>query len=240
MYRGRSIAVIVPAFREERLIQTTLRRVPDWVDQIIVIDDASDDATSEQVLALADRRVRLIRHRVNRGVGASLASGYREAVRRGSDAIAVMAGDAQMDPEDLPALLAPVLDGGADYAKGNRFLHQDFRAMPTLRRWAGRGLAWLTRRASGLDVDDSQCGYTVLSGHAARQLPWDELWPRYGYPNDLLMLVAGQGFRVAEVAVRPVYASEHSGVRPWHLLTVCYVILRRGIRQGLRPAPAGE
>jgi hypothetical protein len=138
-----------------------------------------------------------------------------------------MAGDDQMHPDDLSALLEPVVNGRADYVKGNRFRHARKGDMPLARRSAGRALAWLTRIATGLDVDDTQCGYTALGASAARQLPLSELWPRYGYPNDLLGLLAQHRLRVVEVPVRPVYADERSGVRPWHALSVARVILRR-------------
>jgi hypothetical protein len=119
------------------------------------------------------------------------------------------------------------LTGRADYVKGNRFLHRERRTMPLLRRLAGTGLSAVTRMATGLRIDDSQCGYAALSAEAAVRLPLDDLWPRYGYPNDLLGLVAAHGMRVVEVPVRPVYADEKSGVRPWHALVVLAVIIRR-------------
>jgi hypothetical protein len=99
--------------------------------------------------------------------------------------------------------------------------------MPLPRRIAGKALAALTRATTGLVIDDSQCGYTALSAGAATALPLHELWPRFGYPNDLLGMLAAQAFRVVEVAVRPVYADEKSGVRPWHALVVAAVIVRR-------------
>jgi hypothetical protein len=139
----------------------------------------------------------------------------------------VMAGDDQMDPADLEALLAPVVAGRADYVKGNRFAHRERRQMPLGRRIAGHGLSFMTRFLTGLEIDDAQCGYTALSASAARRLPLDELWPRYGYPNDLLGMLAARGLCVAEVPVRPVYADERSGVRPWHALLALGVMLRR-------------
>jgi hypothetical protein len=145
-----------------------------------------------------------------------------------------MAGDGQMDPADLPTLLEPLASGKADYVKGNRFRHPERRRMPRLRRWAGKALAAATRSATGLTIDDSQCGYTAMSARAARSVPLDELWPRYGYPNDLLGMLAAEGLRVAEVPVRPVYAGEASGVRPWHAFVVLYVIARRWVRSGGR------
>ncbi len=227
MWKGQSVAVVVPAYREEALIATMLCGVPSFVDQIIVVDDASPDGTSSAVLGAACGRTVLLRHPSNRGVGAALATGYAHALEQRADVIVVMAGDNQMDPADLPRMLDAVVEDGADYVKGNRFVHSAVRQMPFPRRLAGKCLAWLTRRAARLAIDDSQCGYTAIGARAARAVPWDELWPRYGYPNDLLILLGRRGFRVAEVPVRPVYASERSGVRPWHALTVAGVIVRR-------------
>ncbi|MET0410596.1 MAG: glycosyltransferase family 2 protein [Polyangiaceae bacterium] len=219
--------MIVPAYDEERLIARTLARLPPYVDHAIVVDDASRDRTREVVRGLADERVRLLVHARNRGVGAAIATGYQAALSLGADLLAVMAADDQMDPADLERLLAAAWQGGADYAKGNRFLHPEYRAMPRTRRYAGRALARLTCWATGLDIDDSQCGYTVLCARAARRLPLDELWPRYGYPNDLLGLLAEQQASIVEQPVRPVYADESSGVRPYHALVVAALIVRR-------------
>jgi glycosyltransferase involved in cell wall biosynthesis len=224
------IAVIVPAYREERLIARMLARVPAEVDAVFVVDDASPDGTRIAALAVADPRVCVLSHAVNRGVGAAISTGYRAAVDAGHDVLVVMAGDDQMDPADLAPLVRAVL-GGADYAKGNRFRHAESRRMPLARRIAGEVLSAVTRLATGLGVGDTQCGYTALSARAARLLPLDELWPRYGYPNDLLGMLSARGFTVTEVPVRPVYADERSGVRPWHALTVLSVILRRALRE---------
>jgi len=227
MWKGARVAVIVPAYQEERIIQRMLRKLPPYLEYIYVVDDASRDATSERVASSGDPRVRILRHPVNRGVGAAIGTGYRHALADGVDLLAVMAADDQMDPDDLPALLAPVWRGVADYAKGNRFQHPDARRMPRLRRLGSRWLSRLTRRATSLDVDDCQCGYTVLSADAARRLPLAELWPRYGYPNDLLGMLAAAGCRVVDVPVRPVYADEQSGLRAYHVLVVSAVIARR-------------
>jgi hypothetical protein len=106
--------------------------------------------------------------------------------------------------------------------------------MPFARRVAGRMLAFVTRRATGLRVGDTQCGYTALGRAAGRALPLEDLWPRYGYPNDLLGLLAASGLAVAEVPVRPIYADERSGVRPWHALTVLGVLVRRHVLERRR------
>lgn len=227
MLYQRRIAVIIPAFREERLIGRTLRGVPGFVDAIFVVDDASDDHTAEAARKHGDHRVTVLTHLKNRGVGAAIVTGYRTAIAAGHDVCAVMAGDDQMHPADLQAVVAPVARGEADYVKGNRFIHPDAYRMPLLRRLGGELLSAATRLSTGLDVSDCQCGFTAISRGAALQLPLDQLWPRFGYPNDLLGMLASRGLRVREVPVRPVYADEESGIRARHVLTILGLVARR-------------
>lgn len=227
MWLGTRISVVVPAYCEERLIGRTLGSMPKWVDAVHVVDDASADGTSDRARQVADTRVQVLRHAENRGVGAAIVTGYRAALKDGADVIAVMAGDNQMDPDDLANVVIDIARGAADYVKGNRFVHPERNNMPRLRRAGSKTLAALTRLCTGLFVDDTQCGYTAISAHAARALPLDELWPRYGYPNDLLGMLAARGFRVREVPVRPVYANEQSGLSAWHMFSIARVIARR-------------
>jgi glycosyltransferase involved in cell wall biosynthesis len=179
--------------------------------------------------------VSVLGHSSNRGVGAAIVTGYEQALADGHDVLVVMAGDDQMHPDDLVPLVAAVLSG-ADYAKGNRFRHATARRMPLLRRAAGELLSALTRWTTGLSVSACQCGYTALSAHAARKLPLGELYPRYGYPNDLLGMLAARGLIVTEVPVRAVYADEASGLYPWHVAQVTAVILKRYFRERSRHA----
>ncbi len=239
MWRNARIAVVVPAFREERLIERTLASIPAWVDAIVVVDDASPDRTAELVQSLGEQRTHLVRHPENRGVGAAIVSGYQRALELGADVVAVMAGDAQMDPADLPAVIGPVVEGAADYVKGNRFRHARASDIPRLRRAGGTITTLITRAATGLAIDDAQCGYTAISARAIRALPLAELWPRYGYPNDLLSLAARAKLSVAEVPVRPLYADEASGVRPWHVLVIAAIVGRRALQRVTRPIAIG-
>ena len=121
MYRQHRIAVVIPAFNERRAIAATVAAVPDFVDDVLVIDDASTDDTAAQVALRSGLEV--IVHAHNRGVGGAIATGYRRTLELGADIAVVMAGDGQMDPVDLPALLDPIAARRADYVKGNRFLH---------------------------------------------------------------------------------------------------------------------
>ena len=233
MLESARIAVVVPAFNEARWIVETVESMPAFVDHILVVDDASEDATSALARSTGSARVEGIRHAENRGVGAAIITGYRRARALGADVVAVMAGDGQMDPVDLPAVVLPIIRGEADYVKGNRLLHPAvFRAMPKARLAGTAVLAWLTRRAAGLpSLGDSQCGYTAISAGAIDALDLDAIWPRYGYPNDLLGALCRANLRVGEVVVRPVYRGEASGLRAHHLATIGYLIGRVAYRR---------
>lgn len=221
------IAIIVPAYCEERLIARTITGLPPSVGQIIVVDDGSPDQTVERARAVQDDRIVVISHPTNRGVGAAIFTGYREALLGNCSTFVVMAGDNQMDHADLENVARPILDGDADYVKGNRLVHPQAADMPRARRWGSRALAHVTSLACGQTLGDSQCGYTAISRKAASRIDWSEIWSRYGYPNDLLLTLVARGFRVIECPVRPVYGSERSGLRPWHFFTILGIIFRR-------------
>jgi glycosyltransferase involved in cell wall biosynthesis len=228
------VAVVVPAFDEAKLIGRTLASVPRWVDDVVVVDDGSRDATARVVLAAADPRVHLVRHSSNRGVGAALVTGYRAAFARGADVAAVMAGDGQMHPDDLPALVDPIARGLADYVKGDRLSHPEaFARMPPARWLGNHALSALTRAATGLSVRDAQCGFTAMHRRVPARVDLDRLWPSYGYPNDLLSRLAVAGLRVREVPVRPLYGEEVSGIRARHLATCFPIVLGLGLARRL-------
>ncbi|MBN1892913.1 glycosyltransferase [bacterium] len=235
MFHGKSVTVIVPAFNEERLIGRVLDTMPRFVDHVVVVDDASVDGTARVVKRRArrDRRIVLIRHEGNRGVGGALASGYEWAARRNSDIAAVMAGDGQMDPEDLPSLIGPVARGDADYCKGNRlFTGEAFEKIPKIRYLGNAVLSMLTKIASGYwHVADSQCGYTAIGSRALKTIPWKEMYRDYGQPNDLLVRLNVFNFKVVDVPVTPVYGrGEKSGIRiPVLIPRLSWLLLKRFI-----------
>jgi len=236
MLEGARIIVVVPAFREAARIGAVLAAMPPAVDRVVVVDDASDDGTADAARAAGDPRVEVVRHGANRGVGAAIVTGYRRAAATfagARDAFVVMAGDGQMDPSDLPRLAAPIVRGDAGYVKGDRFRSPESRAMPWQRRLGGEVFSRLTGAAIGVPITDSQCGYTALARWACAELDLDALWPRYGYPNDLLGQLARRRVPIREVIVRPVYAGEASGLRPWHLARIAHLIARAASKRAL-------
>lgn len=233
MFQGKTVGVVVPCHNEENLIGTVIETMPECVDRIIVVDDVSTDCTADVVQSYVgkDPRVRLVRHDRNGGVGRAIASGYKAAVEEGLELTAVMAGDAQMDPDDLPALLEPVALGECDYSKGNRLFSGDaWNIIPRVRYLGNSVLSLMTKVASGYwHVADSQTGYTVASLEALKTIPLDELYPRYGFPNDVLVHLNVGNFRVHDVPIRPVYGvGERSGIRLWKVIpTLSWLLFRR-------------
>jgi glycosyltransferase involved in cell wall biosynthesis len=242
MWMESRVVAVVPAWDEAPRIGRVVRGMPEWIDAVVVVDDAIRDGTSEAARAAGDGRLHVLRHDRNRGVGAAIATGYRRAGELAPgdrDVFVVMAGDGQMDPHDLPALIDPVARNDADYVKGNRFGSREVvRTMPPSRLLGGLAFSWATSRAIGVSVSDSQCGYTALARAAWARLDLDRLWPGYGYPNDLLSQLALRGLRIAEVPVRAVYADEVSRLKPRHVPVVAAVVARAWVRR-LRAARLG-
>jgi glycosyltransferase involved in cell wall biosynthesis len=223
MFEGRRVTVVVPAHNEEKLIGRVLDTMPELVDRVIAVDDASRDGTRAVLERAQPRwgsRLRVIGRDRNGGVGAAIIDGYQAALEEAgeddSQLVAVMAGDAQMDPADLPKLLAPLARNEADYAKGNRlFTGEAWKVIPRYRYLGNAVLSLMTKIASGYwHVADSQSGYTAITTAALRVLQLRRLYPRYGFPNHLLVELNNYDFRVRDVPIRPVYGvGETSGIR---------------------------
>jgi glycosyltransferase involved in cell wall biosynthesis len=216
MLEGKTVAVVVPAHDEESLIASTVQGIPAFVDRIVVVDDASTDATAERARAAGDPRVEVVVHDRNLGVGAAIVTGYRRALAEGVDATAVMAGDNQMDPAELETLALPVVRGELDYAKANRlFTGSAWRLIPKSRYLGNAVLSLLTKIASGYwHVADSQAGYTVIGLPMLQLLDLDRVYTRYGFPNDMLVHLNVWNARVRDFPSRPIYGvGERSGIR---------------------------
>jgi glycosyltransferase involved in cell wall biosynthesis len=216
MFEGKRVAVVVPAHDEESLIAETLAGIPGFVDRIYVVDDASRDGTAERARAAGDPRVEVLTHPKNQGVGAAIVTGYKRAIEERVDVTCVMAADNQMDPADLEAIATPVARGEVEYAKANRlFTGQAWELIPKHRYLGNAVLSLLTKIASGYwHVADSQSGYTAVSLPTLERLDLDRLYPRYGFPNDMLVHLNVVNARVRDVPSRPVYGvGERSGIR---------------------------
>ena len=215
MYREHTIGVVVPAYNESELIGETLASIPEYVDVVYAIDDASTDDTADIIENFDDPRIVFIRHEKNSGVGAAIVSGYKRALEDGIDIAAVMAGDNQMDPEQLPHLLDPIIEDRADYTKGNRLLSSEYRTGMSNWRFFGNAiLTFLTKIGSGYwQMMDPQNGYTAISKSVLGQISLDSVYPWYGYCNNLLTRLNVYGFRVVDVVMPARYGREKSKIK---------------------------
>lgn len=232
MYRGKSIGVVVPAHNEEILIARTIATMPDFVDKIIVVDDCSRDKTAQIVndLCASNPRLILIKHQQNGGVGKAISTGYIWCRDNNIDIAVVMAGDGQMNPADLPNLLDPVVEDRTDYSKGNRLITGEaWKKIPRVRYIGNSVLSFLTKIASGYwHVTDSQTGYTALNRRALSILPLQDIYPRYGMPNDFLVTLNIYNMRVIDIPVEPVYGiGERSGIKIHKVIfSIGYLVVR--------------
>lgn len=228
MYKGKKIGVVVPAYNEELLIAETLAGMPDFIDRIFVINDNSGDRTREilENLAAQDPRLTLIHHSKNQGLGQSLIDGYLASLKSDIEITAVMAGDNQMHPDDLPALLDPLIEKNYAYAKGNRLLHENIHSMPTHRFIGNSVLTILTKFATGYYfLMDPQCGYTAITNRALAKIPIEKMTKGYGYNADILNMLNIKGLKVTDVEVRPVYDREKSKIKLWKYIPVTSLLL---------------
>lgn len=221
MYKNHKISIVVPCHNEEtQIIDKVIKVIPSFIDNIIVIDDCSKDKTIQVVedylVQSSDERVVLIKHEKNQGVGGAIATGYKWSRDNDIDIAVVMAGDGQMDPQDLPSLIDPIIEEGIHYTKANRLAHGEaYNLIPKVRYFGNAILSLLTKIASGYwHVVDSQAGYAAINKEALHVIDWDKMYKRYGQPNDILVRLNVESFKVRDVIVKPVYnVGEKSGIK---------------------------
>lgn len=226
------VAVCIPVYNESSQISKVLDTIPDFVDHIIVVDDGSADDTKQKVKlkASSDKRIVLVIHQENQGVGAGIESGYRKSLEFSPDIVCVMAGDQQCNPNDLIKLCKPIIDGRADYTKINRLANPNFmKLVPRVRLVGNTILSLLTRFSTGYwSITDSQGGYTAAHVSVIQYLVQVGLYPRYGVPNDILSKLSYYQFKVIDVPSQPIYyVGDRSKLVPHKVaIPIFYLILR--------------
>lgn len=217
MHNGWHVGVVIPAKDEELFIGAVLDTIPNFVDSVVVIDDGSSDNTSKVAKTYQDKSYNLtVIRREWIGVGGAIDAGHIEMLRNCPEPFVsvVMAGDGQMDPNDLTKVITPIIEQRCDYVKGNRFIHVDgVGNMPKVRRFASQILAFLTTLAAGIAISDPQCGYTATSHNVLKEWNWAKSWDKYGYPNYWLIELSRLSFSVVEVPVKSIYGSEKSNLK---------------------------
>ncbi len=211
-----AIAVVIPCYRVERAIETVLRAIPSYVRHIIAVNDASPDDTQAVLdrVASDDRRIILLCHSSNQGVGGAMVSGFKKALELGAQVIVKMDGDGQMDPRHLPSLIAPLALGVCDYSKGNRF--RDFEAlkkMPMLRRFGNTALSFMIKAATGYWSCFDPCnGFFGIRAEVLRQLPLAKIHKRYFFESSMLSRLYLVDAVVRDVPMPARYGNEISNL----------------------------
>ena len=215
------VFVVVPAFNEGRRLGRVLERVRRDYRNVVVVDDGSSDRTGE-VGRSYDCFV--LRHVINRGQGAALQTGITFALRAGARYVVTFDADGQHQPEDVPALLAPLLAGECDVCLGNRFLNRRSN-VPALRRillQAGRVFTYVT---SGLRVGDTHNGFRAFTGRAAEAI--DLKQDRMAHASEVYDQIRRSGLSFREVPVTIHYTAEtlHKGQRLSNSISVVFQYL---------------
>lgn len=257
MLNNKSIAVVIPAYNEEKQISSVLKKIPQFVDKIIIVNDCSTDNTQKIVQNFIDKhnskvslsckknkikknkynsaefvleelkngelkyypkfsiynkkhqndRFILINFQKNSGVGTAISKGYRYCRDQHIDCTAVMAGDGQMDPNELEKMCLPIVNSEVDYTKGNRLSHRSaFLVVPRIRYLGNSILSLFTKIASGYwHVSDTQTGFTAISLNALNAIRLHKIYPRYGCPNDILVKLNIAFCTIKEIPIKPVY-----------------------------------
>lgn len=210
------VAAVVPAYNVESELGEVLRQMPALFATIIVVDDASRDGTAAlaERYAQLDRRILVVRHDRNRGVGGAMVTGFRTALQAGADVVVKIDGDGQMPLWLVPQLVEPLIDGTTDYTKGNRF--RDFaalRAMPVIRRIGNVGLSFLAKAATGYwHCFDPTNGFIAIRADVLSQVPLHKIDPTYFFETSMLSHLYVLGAVVKEVPMPARYAGEPSSL----------------------------
>ncbi len=209
------ISVVIPCFKVKNSILDVIKEVPSIVHHILVIDDACPEQSGSFVEKyMADPRVSVIYHPKNRGVGGAAKTGIHAALELGADIIVKIDGDGQMNPKLIEELISPIVEGVADYVKGNRFFFPDQTSNMPFMRWIGNiGLSFITKASSGYwRLFDPTNGFFAIHKVAANFMPWDKIDDRYFFESDLLFRLNIIKGVVVEYPMRSVYRDETSGL----------------------------
>lgn len=209
------MAAVIPCFRVRSKILDVLAAMPPSCQRVYVVDDACPDGTGDLVeTSCHDPRVRVLRHAENQGVGGATITGFRAAIAEGATLIVRLDGDGQMDPADIPRLVRPILDGEADYTKGNRFFElEGLHRMPRIRLFGNSLLSFASKLSSGYwNVFDPTNGFTAIHAEVLRRIPLDKLARRWFFESDMLFRLGILRAVVCDVPISARYADEQSSL----------------------------
>lgn len=220
MLNNKTIAVVIPCYKVAKHIQTVIMQMPEFVDHIVVVDDACPQNSGDLVASLNNDKVTLLRHSKNQGTGAAMVTGFRYVLDLKIDFIVKVDGDEQMDLSVMQQLIEP-LEQGFDYAKGNRFMRfQALKTMPKTRLIGNALLSFTLKIASGYwFVSDVANGYIAITQEALSTLDLNKIHKRYFFESDMIIQLGIRRLQLKEVPMEAIYNDEQSSMS---LLTVLF------------------
>ena len=209
-----NISVVIPSYKVSKYILDVIKDIPEFVNHIVIVDDKCPQNSGQIAKTSTDNRVIICYHEKNLGVGGAVITGYKKALELNSDIVIKIDGDGQMDVNYMQKLIQPILDGKADYTKGNRFTDfKALRAMPKVRLFGNSGLSFLVKAASGYwNLMDPTNGYTAINKHALEELDLDNIAKRYFFESDMLINLNIENAVVVDVEIPAKYGDEKSSL----------------------------
>jgi len=221
-FKNHTIAVVIPCYKVEQHIQKVVAEIPGYITSIILVNDASPDNTGEILdkLAIENSKIKIIHHLKNQGVGGSMVSGFKEAIKQNMDAVIKIDGDGQMDISFFEKILKAVFDEKYNFAKGNRFFDQKMlQKMPAIRRIGNFGMGFLIKLASGYwNVFDPANGFFCIRTSTLKRIDLERLAKRFFFESSLLIELYYSGAKIKDIAMPAIYAEEKSNLSIWKTL----------------------
>lgn len=208
------IAVVIPSYKVAGQIKDVVSSIPETIDHIIVVDDKCPQSSGMEAEKVKRENVTVIYHEKNLGVGGAVVTGYRKAMELDADIVIKMDGDGQMDPANIDALIEPLLENKADYAKGNRFgSFDDVKEMPMVRLLGNSLLSFLIKLTSGYwDITDPANGYTAIHRRVLKKLNLKNISKRYFFESDMLINLNIVSAVVKDILMPARYGEEISSL----------------------------
>ncbi len=211
-----TIAVVIPSYKVRTHIAGVISQIGPEVDRIYVVDDCCPEGSGDYVESnCTDQRIKVIRNDENLGVGGAVMNGYKAAIADGMEVIVKIDGDGQMDPSLIPYFAAPIIQGEADYCKGNRFYDlEEIRTMPKVRLFGNAVLSFMTKLSSGYwDLFDPTNGYTAIHRDVANHLPFGKISNRFFFETDMLFRLNTLRAVVVDIPIDAKYSDEVSNMK---------------------------
>ncbi len=209
------IAVVIPAFKVKRQLQNVVDLIPPYIWRIYIVDDACPEGSTINIKKLHDNRIIILKHEFNLGVGGAMKTGYLSAINDGADILVKIDGDGQMNPKLIMDFASPIIDGEADYTKGNRFYDLEaVKQMPRIRIFGNAILSMMCKLSSGYwDIFDPTNGYTAIDASVCKNLPFSKISNRYFFETDMLFRLNLSRAVVMDIPMESKYGAEISNLR---------------------------